>query len=436
MAINTYNIPDIEGDDTGDVGICVFDEKGRFLYTNEAFLQIRGTTLDHYHSITPEDMYKKNLTDKCILNSVFTSKTPITDVQTVLREDGKILRKQLVTIYPIFDENGNIKNAIAYYRDLASVSKNSRQELGQKPVQRAAPQKSTVIVSPSMKALYDSAQKVAAIDSTILITGETGTGKEVLARYIHNASPRQEKEMVVVDCTALPDSLIESELFGYEKGSFTGAATAKVGLIESANGSTLFLDEINSLPLSLQGKLLRTLETKTIKHLGALKAKPVDFRLIAATNVDLLQCVADKTFRSDLYYRLNVIPFHIPPLRKHREDIVPLVRYFKEYFTKKYGVNRCFSPKVYEELEQNNWVGNVRELKNMVERLVVMGTSSTMTESDFLPQQPAENEEITDERERIRKALELNRGHREKTAQYLHISRRTLQYKLKKYGIY
>lgn len=443
---NSFSELPAEDSELGDIGICVFDNQGKYLYTNEAFSKIRGTTPDYYSSMTPLKMFQKKLIDKCILNSVFVSKMPVTDVQSVLSEDGTVLRKQLVTIYPILNEQGEIKNAIAYYRDMATLAKKDKLQPEQKPPQQAVPHKSTIVASPRMEALYAAARNVAVTDSTILITGETGTGKEVLAQYIHHASPRRNREMVVVDCASLPDSLIESELFGYEKGSFTGANSSKEGLIESADGSTLFLDEINSLPMALQGKLLRLLETKSIKRLGALKSRPVDFRLIAAANVDLLQCVADKTFRSDLYYRLNVIPLRIPPLREHREDIVPLVHYFEEYFSQKYGVQRFFAPQVYEELRTNNWVGNVRELKNMVERLVVMGTSGAALAQDrpygILSPDPAPAGSDRpgaptpeSEREQIIQALAANGNHREKTAQALCISRRSLQYKLKKYGL-
>lgn len=456
-------------DASTDIGICVFDDHARFLYMNEAFLKIRQGTMDQqsYQSTTVYDMLNGNLVDKCIIDSVYQKKVPITDVQTVFGPDGSVLRKQLVTIYPIFDDNGNTKNAIAYYRDLSTfqASEQALQASASNPAQVASDMPtdpdvlldsgedsgSIVLASPSMRTLYRAAKEIAATDSTVLITGETGTGKEVLARYIHNHSPRANQEMVVVDCTSLPDSLMESELFGYEKGSFTGASAGKMGLIESADGTTLFLDELNSLPLPLQGKLLRTIETKSVKRLGALKSRRVDFRLIVATNADLLQCVKEKIFRPDLYYRINVIPFELPPLRTRREDIIPTAQYFVRRFSKRYNVQRNFSQKTFQALEDCPWDGNVRELRNFIERLVIMGEDSNVFRPSAIPvtlfpqsaptSEPAPSQRMEQldqdevERQSIQTALEENGFHREKTAQALNISRRTLQYKLKKYDL-
>lgn len=299
-----------------------------------------------------------------------------------------------------------------------------------------------------MRRLCQTARKVADIGSTVLLTGETGTGKEVFASYIHNISNRRDHSFIVVDCTSLPESLMESELFGYEKGTFTGAlSSGKKGMIESANGGTLFLDEINSLPLSLQGKLLRVIETKTIKKLGSVKPQPVDFRLIVATNVDLTQCIEEKSFRSDLYYRLNVLPFHLPPLRERREDIIPLANRFLEEFQQVYGIRRAFSQQVFDELLEYDWPGNIRELRNFVERSVVMGNAVLERPVSELPAQtepppvPLRRSRLAgippgeEEKAVILSALAANNHHREHTARALGISRRTLQYKLKKYHI-
>lgn len=197
-----------------------------------------------------------------------------------------------------------------------------------------------------MRALLDMAKQVAGVDSTILISGETGTGKEVLANFIHRHSHRADRPMVEINCAALPENLLEAELFGYEKGAFTGALnTGKPGMVEEANGGTLFLDEINSLPLALQGKLLRVLESHKSKRLGAVSEREIDFRLLAATNQDLKTCVEKGSFRADLYYRLNVIPLEIPPLRNRREDIIPLALFFLDHFCKNMGAPRCL-PKV------------------------------------------------------------------------------------------
>lgn len=206
-----------------------------------------------------------------------------------------------------------------------------------------------------------------------MIYGESGTGKEVIARYLHQAGERREGPFIVINCAALPENLLEAELFGYEKGAFTGASVnGKKGMFELAAGGTLFLDEINSMPLSLQGKLLRALETKTIQRLGASKSIHVDFRLISATNESLEKLVEQKQFRIDLYYRLNVVPLFLPPIRERTEDILPLARYFLHYFCKKYRKSKMFSEKTCRNMLAYAWPGNVRELKNFVERSVVM----------------------------------------------------------------
>ena len=241
--------------------------------------------------------------------------------------------------------------------------------------------------SPQMSDLVRIMNNVASTDANILIQGESGTGKEVLAEYIHEQSERRGKEMVRINCAAFPETLLESELFGYEKGAFTGAlGSGKKGLIETAHESTLFLDEINSLPLALQGKILRTIETKMVQRIGSDRPKKIDFRLIAATNEDLSECIKKKTFRADLYYRLNVIPAIIPPLRERPSDIEPLIEYFLNKYCKKYGRKKSFSPEVMEILKNYSWPGNVRELKNFVERIVLISAASVYTIKNIPPQ--------------------------------------------------
>jgi transcriptional regulator with PAS, ATPase and Fis domain len=238
--------------------------------------------------------------------------------------------------------------------------------------------------SSDMKKLLESVSKLAAYDTSILISGDSGTGKEVIANYIHNISPRSEKNLVKINCASLPATLLEAELFGYEKGSFTGALeTGKIGLIESAHNGTLFLDEIDSLPLLLQGKLLRVLETKMIKKIGSVKEIHSDFRLITATNADLDELVKKKQFRQDLYFRLNVVPIRIPPLRERPYDIIPLAIHFMKDYCRKYNKNKYFSKNVFDIMLNYDWPGNVRELKNFVERMVVMSSTSVIELKDI-----------------------------------------------------
>jgi two-component system nitrogen regulation response regulator NtrX len=222
--------------------------------------------------------------------------------------------------------------------------------------------------------------KIADSDASVLITGENGVGKEVVARLIHLKSSRRGEPFVDINCAAIPETLIESELFGYERGAFTGAISSKKGKIESANGGTLFLDEIAEMPLSLQSKLLRVLQEKFVYRLGSNKGVQVDVRFIFSTNRDLKTLVKEGKFREDLYYRINVIPIHILPLRERKEDIIPIAVYYLNAFSTKYGKKGMeFSDEVKEVFLRYSWPGNVRELRNIVERLVIMSKGGRIT---------------------------------------------------------
>ena len=236
-----------------------------------------------------------------------------------------------------------------------------------------------VAQSKSMKVVVKQAEKVAATDSTVLLSGETGTGKEVLARAIHAFSSRRERMMVKVNCAALPSTLVESELFGREEGAFTGALTKQLGRFEVADGSTIFLDEISELPLELQSKLLRVLQEGEFERLGSPETVSVDVRVIAASNKDLEQAVADNQFREDLLYRLNVFPITLPPLRERREDVAPLVWKFVEEFGEKMGKPIETIPrKTLELIESHPWPGNIRELRNVIERAMILAEGSKL----------------------------------------------------------
>jgi transcriptional regulator with GAF, ATPase, and Fis domain len=240
-----------------------------------------------------------------------------------------------------------------------------------------------VVESPPMKEVVALAQKVAKTDATALILGETGTGKERLARLIHDASTRQHRRLVVVNCAALPSTLVESELFGHEKGAFTGAVSRQIGRFELAHGSTLFLDEIGELPLEAQAKLLRVLQEGTLERVGSTESRTVDVRFIAATNRDLAEEVRAGRFRQDLYFRLNVFPIHVPPLRERREDIPPLVAAFISELGEKMGkrikgVNRTS----IEALQRHQWPGNVRQLRNTIERAMILAPGPTLVVPD------------------------------------------------------
>jgi transcriptional regulator with GAF, ATPase, and Fis domain len=240
--------------------------------------------------------------------------------------------------------------------------------------------------SPSLRRIFKLVSQVAPSDSTVLILGETGTGKELIARAIHNNSPRKNKLMVKVNCAALPSNLIESELFGHERGSFTGATEQRLGKFELANNSTLFLDEIGDMPLDLQVKLLRALQEKEIERVGGRKTIKVDVRIVAATNRELEKEVAEGRFRSDLYYRLNIFPISLPALRDRREDIPLLAEYFIQRFAKKAGRQiTTFSNRALQDMIQYSWPGNIRELEHLIERSVLLSSGDTIKQIHLPP---------------------------------------------------
>jgi formate hydrogenlyase transcriptional activator len=238
------------------------------------------------------------------------------------------------------------------------------------------------LIGSSMKfrSVLDRIDMVAPVDSTVLIQGETGTGKEVIAQAIHEASPcRRQNRFVAVNCAAIPNALLESELFGYERGAFTGAVAQRTGRFQTANGGTLFLDEIGDLPFELQPKLLRVLQEKEVERLGSDRTVQVDVRIIAATNQDLWRMVQERKFRADLYYRLNVFPIHLAPLRERREDIPLLVEHFVQKFARQQGkCIDCIPNQAMQDLERHDWPGNIRELQNVIERAVIMTTGSVL----------------------------------------------------------
>jgi len=275
--------------------------------------------------------------------------------------------------------------------DLKQIVQNAlRQPAVQKAPAGAGPaggidEPAIIGVSPQMIKIYKTIGVVAPTDSTILLTGESGTGKEMIARAIHEASPRKHYPFVSINCGAFPETLLESELFGYQKGAFTGAAANKRGLFEVAHRGTLFLDEIAETTPAMQVKLLRTLQEKRIRRLGGTEEILVDARIVAATNKNLEERIRDGSFREDLYYRIAVIPIHLPPLRDRREDIPALANYFLKRFNQKTGKNiRGIAPRAMERLIMGQWKGNVRELENVIERAVALETSDRV-EADRLP---------------------------------------------------
>lgn len=372
--------------------LYVLDDKGNMIYVNYAMIKKFDIPRDELLRYNVFDMYDDGLIDYVISKNVYEQKKEVVMCQKIFNSHGKELM-QMVSQMPILNDKGDIRYIIGVMRDMEELigyyydALNKYQTVKDIGSKRSDDNKLLVYNSPQMSDLIRILNNVAPTDANILVQGESGTGKEVLAEYIHQMSERRDKEMVRINCAAFPETLLESELFGYEKGSFTGAlGSGKKGLIETADGSTLFLDEINSLPLALQGKILRTIETKMVQRIGSDRPKKIDFRLIAATNEDLSECIKKKTFRADLYYRLNVIPAIIPPLRDRPSDIEPLIEYFLNKYCKKYGKEKTFGPEAMNVLKNYSWPGNVRELKNFVERIVLISASSVYCIKSIPPQ--------------------------------------------------
>lgn len=368
--------------------------------------------------------------EHCPLDTVFQSSKPTHVIHTHYDCDGNEELVQLEAM-PIFDEQGNIISMGESINRLSSVEETGRQLLGRSPV---------------MLRLTEILQRVAPTQTTVLLQGESGVGKECVAEYIHRHSSRANGPLVVVDSTTLGESLVESQLFGHERGAFTGADKRKQGLIESAQGGTLFIDEIGELSASLQTKLLRLLETSQIRRLGATEFTDIDIRIIAATHRDLREMVRQKQFREDLYFRLTAFPIYIPPLRERKEDINGLVEYFLSMTP---GGERKLPlvPEVQTLLMQHDYPGNVRELRNIIERASILAheqpfqpehfsfldepspsaSHNTVVDDENRSHDPLLNRRnITVNKQEILAILEKHRGHRVKAAQELGISERTL----------
>jgi DNA-binding NtrC family response regulator len=302
-----------------------------------------------------------------------------------------------------------------------------------------------VAASRAMRDALELVGRVAERDTTVLITGESGTGKEVVARAIHRASPRAARRFVGINCAAIPENLLESELFGHVRGAFTGAAGDKTGLFEEASGGTLLLDEIGELPLALQAKLLRVLQEGEIRRVGDQKTRRVDVRILAATAKDLAAEAQAGRFREDLYYRLNVVTLLLPPLRERPDDIGPLAQHFIERLARRFGRPLSLTPATIAWLEAQPWRGNVRELENALERAAVLSDRDALEPSDIERQKTtaATGSEVATlheavekaEREAITAALAATNGNRREAAKTLGVSLRTLFYKIDRYGI-
>lgn len=425
-------IPEIDAFDVLDLvamPIHIINKDGQVLFVNKAWSSTYKVTRENAHLkpieelmkdqlnyfmaiADPANMFDDNNTPKCKYNHLDKSLSESTAISAIKERkkvsmvtDAPDHSKLIVTSSPIFNTNGEIQYVMTVVQDLAKMSDwkerldveiEKNKVLAKKLAYYVDKYTTSSFVGQSKKItdIKEMLPMIAKTDAAVLILGESGVGKEVLAKEICEQSDRKDKPFITVNCAAIPDHLIESELFGYEKGAFTGAIKSKVGLMELANGGTILLDEIGSMPLNLQPKLLRVIQENELMRVGGLKKIPIDVRIISATNENLFSLIKTGGFRQDLYYRLNVIPIKIPPLRDRQDDIKLLCQKFLEEFNAKYNKEKFLNDRALFLLEQHDWPGNIRELKNAIERLVIIGEKNCInhTQVKYVTQPQAEIE--------------------------------------------
>lgn len=380
-------------------GLYITNGKGDTIRINSSYEKITGIKSEDVLGRNMRELVAEGIFSESVTFQVLEKREPVT-VMHELKSGQRILS----TGNPVFNEEGKIVRVVTTARDVKELnhlkeelektkqlSKKYYSELEKLRLQQLELD-DVVVKSDKMEKIIDLALQIGGVDSTVLITGESGVGKEIIARTIHKSSKRSKNSFMKVNCGAIPDNLLEAELFGYEKGAFTGAKSdGKPGIFELADKGTILLDEVGELPLNLQVKLLRVLQEEEIMRVGGTESIKIDVRVLAATNRDLDIMLQEGTFREDLYYRLNVVPIHIPPLRERKADIAPLSYNFLNQFNKKYNVNKKIALETIEYLEYYKWPGNVRELKNLIERFVVM-YSQDIIEPRILPKKIKEIE--------------------------------------------
>ena len=361
-------------------GIWITDHVGKILFANSANAKLLGVPRSELENKTTQELQDEGVFQTSAILEALQTRQQVSKVCN----NPRTCLTVLATATPVFNEAGDIQYIFNNVRDITALNEMReslqdkdeiiRQQNSQLETMRLRLGVGTIVAnSKAFTQVVELARRAATFDgATVLILGESGTGKEVISELIVNTSPRKDKPYLQINCGAIPENLIESELFGYEKGAFTGAdAKGRKGLFEAANGGTVFLDEIGDLPLHMQVKLLRVLQQKRIVRVGGTETVNLDVRIIAATNKDLKQMVKEGRFREDLYYRLNVVPIKIPPLRDRKEDILPLVNHFLTVANRKYHTNKSIYSDTIDVLESYSWPGNVRELENLMENLVI-----------------------------------------------------------------
>lgn len=439
--------------------IFVTDGEANVIFVNRDAAEVLCSTEEYLLSKNSRELIEEGVIDwSTTLNSL---KTKERTVGTFKNKDGH----EIISVTtPVFDKQNNLQMCVTYSRTRTDMDV-LLDELKKERIRSNRFKDAVTYFDKSKKATNDiiyrsdimeelcrTAQIIAPTDSTVMLYGESGVGKEVVSNYIHNHSLRKDEIFVPINCAAIPKELLESELFGYEKGGFTGAGNkGKAGLFEIANNGTIFLDEIGELPLDMQSKLLRVLESGEFRRVGSNEVKRSDVRIIGATNRDLMQMVKNKTFREDLYYRLNLLPIHVPALRERKEDVDELTQYFIEKYNKKYAKNFVLTDAQNERLRLYSWPGNVRELRNIIERYVITGNENVIFNLKYEEEQDAgavpyieshihdEHGQILPlkekmnelEQEYIKVVLAANENNVQKTAEQLKVHRSLIYRKVK-----
>ena len=423
--------------------LVIYDRDFRITGVNRAAERLFGMTSEAMVGRHCRDVFRCDVCEPGCGVLVGLHESPAAENATLRINTANGLERLVVMkTVQLHDDDGAPEGMVATIKDVTEEASPRRREV--------------IAESPVMREMINFVRRVAASEaSTILLEGENGTGKDLIAKTLHYQSLRQAEPFIAINCAAIPETLLESELFGYEKGAFTDAKAQKRGIFELADRGTLFLDEIGEIPLMLQAKLLRVLEEQCFRRLGGLKDIRVDLRVIAATNKNLREAVKEGAFRQDLYFRLNVIQIVIPPLRERPEDILPMARFFVEHYNRKFKRSiDSLTDEAARSLLAHLWPGNVRELRNAIERAMILEESSRIRPSslpisvtrpeaaravqalDFGPQFPADGMSLEDnERQLLAKALEKTSGNQTQAARLLRITRDTLRYKMKKFNL-
>ncbi|AXF55384.1 sigma-54 interaction domain-containing protein [Salicibibacter kimchii] len=429
-------------------GISITDKQGVTVRINSSVERLTGVPKEYFLGKSADKLMTRGFLQESVTSKVLKSKEPVTVFQ------GGVDNKQIVmTGAPLYNENNEVEKVVINIRDASELAfvKNEDSRTHQKSSHEKHSSKSKhemICKDKKMIGIYDIIERIANVEASVLLSGETGVGKDVIAREIFNKGDRQAMgQFVKINCGAIPTDLLESELFGYESGAFSGAnRSGKPGLFELANKGMIFLDEIGELPLKLQVKLLQVIQDKEIRRIGATRTQSIDVRIIAATNRDLKEMVKNGDFREDLFYRLNVLPITVPPLRDRKDDILPIADSYLQKFNDNYNVNKWLSKDLQDFIKRYNWPGNIRELANLIQRLVIIVPNNELSTADlpeeYLPSFHRDNSNrnlLNEAAEKAEKDLLQSAVIHYKTthqiAEALNSSQATIARKLNKYGL-